>query len=64
MEIFIKRIEILDRNSIAEFCALDTFYELTEGMGKLALIEFYKNTFNDLVNSKFKVESLEECWRA
>ena len=54
----------MEDEELKEFCALDVFNEVTEDMGKLALIDFYKDSFNDLVNSDFEVDSLEECWRA
>ena len=60
----INKLENMEDEELKEFCALDVFNEVTEDMGKLALIDFYKDSFNDLVNSDFEVDSLEECWRA
>jgi len=62
---FIEKLKSFEEEEeLRNFCALDVFDEITLGMGKLQLIDFYKSAFNDLVNSKFIVDSLEESWRA
>lgn len=61
---FINKLNSLEVEELKEFADLDTFNEITEKMGKINLVEFYKNAFGELVESRFEIKSMQQCWRA
>ena len=64
IDILIRKLTNLSEGELKEFADIDTFNEITEKMGKLDLVEFYKNAFSDLVESRFEIKSMQQCWRA
>jgi len=64
MDLFISKLQDLDNEELKEFVDFDTFIEITEKMGKIDLVEFYKNAFSDLVENRFEIKSMQQCWRA
>ena len=64
MDLFISKLQGLENEELKEFVDLDTFNEITEKMGKIDLVEFYKNAFSDLVENRFEIKSMQQCWRA
>jgi len=64
IDLFISKLKDLDKEELKEFVELDTFNEITGKMGKIDLVEFYKNAFSDLVESRFQIKSMQQCWRA
>lgn len=64
MDLFISKLQYLENEELKEFVDFDTFNEITEKMGKIDLVEFYKNAFSDLVENRFEIKSMQQCWRA
>lgn len=64
IDLLIDKLSYLEMDELKEFADLDTFNEITEKMGKIDLVEFYKNAFSDLVESRFEIKSMQQCWRA
>lgn len=64
MDLFVNKLTEFNMEELGEFIDIDTFNEITEKMGKIDLVEFYKNAFSDLVESRFEIKSMQQCWRA
>lgn len=64
-----KRLAKLDAGSVSEFLKLDMLSELLDTTGKVGQVgrherNFFFEAFKVLIEEKFKVHSMEPCWRA